>query len=89
MKIDRQNLPMLSDEQVEAAGAFLRDVKGETLLLMTPAFGRSRFPDWSSLSKTVEFRQLNKASENGRGRGYHCRIRHNSKSEWFYAFRLT
>lgn len=86
MRIDRRALPELTDEQVEAAGAFIRMVKGETLLLMTPTFGNRMLPDWNSLKRTADFADLNKANERGRGRGYHCRIRSNGSASWFYAF---
>ncbi|WP_295525994.1 DUF927 domain-containing protein [Novosphingobium sp. Chol11] len=89
MTIDRQSLPTISDEEMEQAGAFIRAVKGETLLLMTASFGIRMFPDWQSVSMTTDFRNLNKADKNGRGRGFHCRIRANSKVDWFYAFRLA
>lgn len=88
MKIERKALPHLSDLAMEEAGAFIRQVKGETLLLMTPAFGSRLFPDWSKLSKSAEFRSLHKADKDGRGRGYHCRVRTNSTVDWFYAFKV-
>lgn len=88
MTIDRRNLPELTDEQVKAAGAFIRVVKGETLLLMTPEFGSKALPDWNALKGSADFADLNKANERGRGRGYHCRVRSNQKADWFYAFNL-
>ncbi|MCW1383926.1 DUF927 domain-containing protein [Novosphingobium sp. KCTC 2891] len=86
--VDRAALPTLSDEELEAIGAFIRVVKGETLLLMTPSFGGRMLPDWRSLMGTPAFQRLNKADKNGRGRGYHCRVRANSKVDWFYAFKI-
>lgn len=88
LTVDRTALPTLSDEEMERIGAFIRVVKGETLLLMTPNFGGRLFPDWPSLSRTAEFQALNKADKDSRGRGYHCRVRANSSVDWFYAFRL-
>lgn len=88
MTIDRTSLPSLSDEEMERIGAFIRVMKGGTLLLMTPRFGDLMFPDWRKLSKTSDFRALNKADKGARGRGYHCRVRANSKIDWFYAFKL-
>ncbi len=88
IRIDRNNLPKLSDRKVTKAGAFVRTIKGETLLLLTTTFGKTMFPDWNSLKGTADFVNLNRASESGRGRGYHCRIRSNKKSDWFYCFKL-
>jgi hypothetical protein len=88
MTIDRRNLPILTDDQVEQVGAFIRVVKGETLLLMTASLGNRMLPDWDSLSRTADFRSLNKADKDRRGRGYHCRVRKNAGPEWFYAFKL-
>jgi hypothetical protein len=88
LTIDKRDLPTLIDEQVEHAGAFIREMKGETLLLMTPSFGQRMFPDWNALKGTADFAALNKADEGRRGRGYHCRIRSNGKAEWFYCFKL-
>ena len=88
MQIDRHDLPALTEKQMENAGAFIRTVKGEKLLLMTTSFGKLMFPDWGALSKTSEFRALNRADADGRARGYHCRIRSNAKADWFYAFKL-
>lgn len=88
LTVDRAALPTLSDEDMDRIGAFKRVVKGETLLLMTPSFGSRLFPDWQSLTGNADFRALNKADKSGRGRGYHCRVRANSKLDWFYAFRL-
>lgn len=89
LRIDPSDLPTLSDAQVDQAGAFVRTVKGETLLLMTTAFGKKMFPDWRSLKDTPEFQSLKRANEGGRGRGLHCRIRANKRMDWFYAFRLN
>lgn len=86
--IDPRNLPTLSKEEMEGAGAFIRPVKGKPILLMTPTFGGQMFPDWDALKGTAEFRSLNKADKDGRGRGYHCQVRANSKVDWFYAFEL-
>ena len=88
LTVDRAALPTLSDEEMEQVGSFIRVVKGETLLLMTPSLGIRLFPDWESLKRTSEFQSLNKADKDLRGRGYHCRIRANSKVDWFYAFKL-
>lgn len=88
LTVDRAALPTLSDEEMEQIGSFIRVVKGETLLLMTPRFGIQEFRDWESLKRTAEFHSLNKADKDSRGRGYHCRVRANSKVDWFYAFRL-
>jgi Domain of unknown function (DUF927) len=88
MTIDHRNLPTLTNDQLEQAGAFIRVVKGETLLLMTARLGNRMLPDWDSLSRTSDFRSLNKADKDRRGRGYHCRVRKNAGSEWFYAFKL-
>lgn len=87
--IDPKNLVELSDDAVASAGAFIRERKGERLLLMTTAFGKKIFPDWKTLKGTADFAALNRANENGRGRGYHCRIRLNKKSDWFYCFVLN
>ncbi len=88
IKIDRRNLVELSDRKVAKAGAFIRKVKGETLLLMTTAFGQKMFPDWNALRGTPDFAALNRSNDDGRGRGYHCRIRSNKQSDWFYCFKL-
>lgn len=88
LTIDRRNLPTFTDEQMNEARAFIREIKGEKLLLMTPAFGQRMFPDWNSLKGTADFRALNKADKTGKGRGYHCHVRANSKADWFYAFKL-
>ncbi|WP_408587699.1 DUF927 domain-containing protein [Novosphingobium sp.] len=88
LTVDRAAMPTLSDEEMEATGAFIRVVKGETLLLMTTSFGSRMFPDWRSLTGTPDFQALNKAGKNGQGRGYHCRIRANAQLDWFYAFKL-
>lgn len=88
IKIDPKNLPHLTDAQVVEAGAFIRKLKGETLLLMTTKFGRMMFPDWNALQGTPDFERLNRANDNRRGRGIHCRIRSNKKADWFYAFAL-
>ena len=88
LTVDRTALPTLSADEMESIGAFIRLVKGEMLLLMTPSFGNRMFPDWLSLKNTPDFRALNKADKDARGRGYHCRVRANSSTDWFYAFRL-
>lgn len=88
IRLDRKALPQLTDAEVASAGAFVRPTKGETLLLMTTAFGSRHFPDWNALSRTPDFVALNRANDNGRGRGYHCRIRSNKKTDWFYCFKL-
>ena len=88
LTIDRRNLPDFSDEKVAGAGAFIRECKGKTLLLMTPTFGQKMFPDWDALKGSAEFVALNLSNEKGRGRGYHCRIRTNKRSDWFYCFIL-
>ena len=87
-KIDAKNLPKLSDEKVATIGAFIRERKREKLLLITTALGQKMFPDWNALKGTADFVNLNRANDNGRGRGYHCRIRSNKKSDWFYCFQL-
>ena len=87
-KIDAKNLPKFSDEKVAKIGAFMRERKGETLLLITTALGQKMFPDWNALKGTADFDNLNRANDNGRGRGYHCRIRSNKKADWFYCFQL-
>lgn len=89
IRIDPKNLVELSDHAVASAGAFIRERKGERLLLMTTAFGKKTFPDWNALKGTADFAALHRANENGRGRGYHCRIRSNRKSDWFYCFVLN
>jgi hypothetical protein len=86
VRIERKKLPELSNDEVAKTGAFLRKRKGEMLLLMTTAFGQRMFPDWNALKGTADFIALNRANDNGRGRGYHCRIRSNKKSDWFYCF---
>jgi len=86
--IDPRNLTTMTKQEMDVAGAFLREIKGETHLLLTPEFGRKVFPDWNALRGTVEFAALNKANDEGRGRGFHCRIRSNRKADWFYCFRL-
>lgn len=88
MIIDPQNLPRLADAEVAQAGAFLRKLKGETLLLMTTKFGQKMFPDWNALEGTPDFERLNRANDNRRGRGFHCRIRSNKRADWFYCFAL-
>lgn len=88
MQIDRSNLPTLSDEDMEKAGAFIRVVKDETLLLMTTALRNRLFPDWQSLANTGAFRVFNKTDKGGRGGGYHCRVRANAGNEWFFAFTM-
>lgn len=88
IKIDRKSLPKLSDTDVAKAGAFIRKVKGESLLLMTTAFGQKMFPDWNALRGSADFIDLNRSNDQGRGRGYHCRIRSNKTSDWFYCFKL-
>lgn len=89
MRVDPKNLAELSNDEVTNAGAFVRDRKGETLLLVTTAFGQKMFPDWNAIKGTADFVMLNRANDNGRGRGYHCRIRSNKKSDWFYCFKLS
>lgn len=88
LMIDPQDLPQLSDAQVAEAGAFIREVKGETLLLMTTPLGQMMFPDWDALKGTPDFERLNRANDNRRGRGFHCRIRSNKRADWFYCFAL-
>ena len=88
MRIDAKNLPKLSDSKKAEIGAFIRERKGETLLLMTTTFGKQMFPDWNALKGTADFVNLNRANDKGRGRGYHCRIRSNKKVDWFYCFQL-
>jgi len=88
MMIDMANLPRLTDAELEAAGAFIRTVKGERLILMTPSFGRRMFPDWNAIKGSAEFAELHRASYSDRFRGYRCRVRSNSKQDWFYALRL-
>ena len=88
MRIDAKNLPKLSESKKAEIGAFVRERKGEKLLLMTTAFGKQMFPDWNALKGTADFVNLNRANDKGRGRGYHCRIRSNKKVDWFYCFQL-
>jgi hypothetical protein len=88
IKIDRKSLPQLSDCEVEKACAFIRTVKGESLLLMTTAFGQKMFPDWNALRGSADFAALNRSNDRRRGRGFHCRIRSNKTSDWFYCFKL-
>lgn len=86
LRIDPQNLPRLSDAQVAETGAFVREVRGETLLLMTTSLGQRMFQDWDALKGTPDFERLNRANDNRRGRGFHCRIRSNKRADWFYCF---
>jgi hypothetical protein len=69
---------------MQAAGAFLRKIKGQQCLLLTPEFGRTVLPDWNVLKGTREFRNLNRSGNDDRGRGRHCRVRANKKMDWFY-----
>jgi hypothetical protein len=88
MTIDRRNFLRLTVKRMKEAGAFIREVKGEKLLLMIPEFGARMFPDWNALKRTQDFVALHKANHDRGGRGYHCRVRSNSKVDFFYAFRL-
>lgn len=88
MRIEPKKLPELSNDEVAKIGAFIRECKGETLLLMATAFGQKMFPDWNAIKGTADFVALNRANDNGRGRGFHCRIRSNKKSDWFYCFKM-
>ncbi|MBB3941565.1 hypothetical protein GGR39_003245 [Novosphingobium fluoreni] len=88
MTIDRRNLPTLTDDQMQAAGAFLRKIKGQQSLLLTAEFGRTMFPDWNALKGTSEFRNLNRSGSDDRGRGRHCRVRANKAMDWLYCFAM-
>lgn len=88
LAVDKQQLPTLSDDEMESAGAFLREIKKQRCLLLTPAFGRQMFPDWDALKGTADFRMLHRSGSGKRGRGFHCRVRGNKPMDWFYCFAM-